>query len=869
MIWMIVAAFFLATGSAMAQGCGPTNPNCVVPTAPPGTSDNRAASTAFVRQNSVFSVANNTALKAVNPNSIIGVVFRQGFATPGDGGAMDYNWQAASCSLNAGAGDNGYQVKPNTGGGCWIAQIQYETDVRVWGAPLGGTDDTSIWNAADTAIGTGLKTTLICPTTTNVLNVNFVNTAMLRGNGSCVFNATAAATTIDALINVANVNGFVGSDLKFTSPIYNIDPNAGAVFVQPVINKAIRVGVPSSPSGPFQAIPFVELRHVTFVGGIAGVSALGVTNFTIDDFFADRQWATGVITNVVINGSSQTGSPGGTTSSITIRNGRCRGFGQYCVSTPANVTAASVTPVNYHIHDIQAYGGGFIGAKFCYDFTGTQWASVLISGVMGTNCVAGGAELKLFPTDASPGSTPNYFQGVDFSISYFSNVDVGSGLQLNYENPTAISTPNLGGKYRTNNYTAYLTPGAWQASTTYYMGDVVTNGGNTFMALSETGTSGAGGGPASPGTCAWNAASVLSTIDGTVRWICAAATPSAASQITSMNIEAVTGVDVTTSFFEVGEGVMLIPKGSSDQTIRDVTLHMTGKANLRCLRDQAVPLVNGTVDRLRVIAPQCYAGRNDGGTGGGQAILIGQSTAVSNSIAYTDMEILGGEILHQGVTTGSSNVGVAISCPSTASAPANVVMKIIGTTLGGSTGAFGLTNCPWAITQIGGLLQTTGAGGNEPLAITNSTAVNTTYTNIGSPVAVSNANKTNKATWKTTLSGGGTATVLGTFMAAPSTTFPTWKCNFGDVVPIDPNAGATVGTGNWVCADPAAVALKWSGGIQTVGAGATQIPVCAGGLTGLSTFITDGAANNYNANEAGGGVVKRRILCNGANWTQD
>jgi len=33
---------------AMAQGCGPANPNCIVPTAPTGTSNNQAASTAFV-----------------------------------------------------------------------------------------------------------------------------------------------------------------------------------------------------------------------------------------------------------------------------------------------------------------------------------------------------------------------------------------------------------------------------------------------------------------------------------------------------------------------------------------------------------------------------------------------------------------------------------------------------------------------------------------------------------------------------------------------------------------------------------------------------------------------------------------------------
>jgi hypothetical protein len=36
---------------AAAQGCGPANPNCIVPTAPVGTSNNQAASTQFVQQN--------------------------------------------------------------------------------------------------------------------------------------------------------------------------------------------------------------------------------------------------------------------------------------------------------------------------------------------------------------------------------------------------------------------------------------------------------------------------------------------------------------------------------------------------------------------------------------------------------------------------------------------------------------------------------------------------------------------------------------------------------------------------------------------------------------------------------------------------
>lgn len=51
----LIAALFVAAATlalpnlARAQGCGPQNPNCLVPTAPPGTSNNQAASTAFVQ----------------------------------------------------------------------------------------------------------------------------------------------------------------------------------------------------------------------------------------------------------------------------------------------------------------------------------------------------------------------------------------------------------------------------------------------------------------------------------------------------------------------------------------------------------------------------------------------------------------------------------------------------------------------------------------------------------------------------------------------------------------------------------------------------------------------------------------------------
>lgn len=64
----LIAALALAClalpGAALAQGCGSQNPNCIVPTAPNGTSTNQAASTAFVQNafagGSSLSLANGT-----------------------------------------------------------------------------------------------------------------------------------------------------------------------------------------------------------------------------------------------------------------------------------------------------------------------------------------------------------------------------------------------------------------------------------------------------------------------------------------------------------------------------------------------------------------------------------------------------------------------------------------------------------------------------------------------------------------------------------------------------------------------------------------------------------------------------------------
>ena len=56
----------------------------------------------------LYHAANNTALAMFLPTT--GRVRRDGFATPGDGGAADYTTTTVLCTLSAGAGDGASQV---------------------------------------------------------------------------------------------------------------------------------------------------------------------------------------------------------------------------------------------------------------------------------------------------------------------------------------------------------------------------------------------------------------------------------------------------------------------------------------------------------------------------------------------------------------------------------------------------------------------------------------------------------------------------------------------------------------------------------------------------------------------------------------
>ena len=81
-------------GAAVAQGCGSSNPNCVVPTAPIGTSNNQAASTAFV----VTQIANATVIGIIGAPGTINA----GPSTPvaGVSAATDWIWGTTAAQTN-------------------------------------------------------------------------------------------------------------------------------------------------------------------------------------------------------------------------------------------------------------------------------------------------------------------------------------------------------------------------------------------------------------------------------------------------------------------------------------------------------------------------------------------------------------------------------------------------------------------------------------------------------------------------------------------------------------------------------------------------------------------------------------------------
>jgi hypothetical protein len=147
-------------------------------------------------------VATNAALKALTGGSVP-VIVRDGYTTAGDGGAATYVWGSSACTVSAGAGDNGWQVKPTTGSGCWTASFPATgADVRAWGAASGANVDTALNAAVNFACSTHIPIYLPYPPAGTYY---YLNSEIDIGNGSS--SAFSTCNGVSFFMTASNIEG--------------------------------------------------------------------------------------------------------------------------------------------------------------------------------------------------------------------------------------------------------------------------------------------------------------------------------------------------------------------------------------------------------------------------------------------------------------------------------------------------------------------------------------------------------------------------------------------------------------------------------------------------------------------------------------
>jgi hypothetical protein len=216
-------------------------------------------------------VATNSALKGLTAG-VVPTVIRDGYASAGDGGAAYYVWSGSNCS-NA---DNGAQVSPNVGTGCWIAEFTGYPDIRVWGAipSQGSSVDVGPNVRAACAYSATNAVRILAPAGSYYLNTLDSSTlgAIVYGNGLQL----TAGCSIKGLGNTNQVDTDESSySSTYLAPVFILGPglNRPLIYVGPrapsalwedVVldgNNSAQTGWVGGPGGKLYTVQVVDLSY--------------------------------------------------------------------------------------------------------------------------------------------------------------------------------------------------------------------------------------------------------------------------------------------------------------------------------------------------------------------------------------------------------------------------------------------------------------------------------------------------------------------------------------------------------------------------------------------------------------------------------
>lgn len=430
----------------------------------------------------------STAALALLPSTYAPAVVRLDTVAGAGAPPQLYRATGSPCALGGGTGDGGLQVA-SADGFCWVALLPAAgADIRMW-SQIGTADDTATGALADTAMRSeswpsGVAKVLHLPRgTVRLKNLNLLCASLIGvGEGGSIVATTDDATATDVMINYTGpADGVECPPLEVAGITFAMPPVDQITLVVPPIQKAIRIEKDDGVRAPIFG---VRLHDNTFTGGNIGVLASGVIGAHLWNLTGDRQWNTSFIVNGY--GAATGTNITAPTGNNIVENIVCKGGGNYCVSATANAHAVPALAIQDTIvRNVYCIGMGWISAKMCVDGVTGGENGANYTGIVSRDSRAGGLEIKTgeFTMVTSPG-----MRNANVDVTCYNSLDFGSCFWMPFDGPSV--TPDLIGQMSGRVYATWTPPAPYVAGAYYDTGKVVTNGGNTYLAVTPGLTAG-------------------------------------------------------------------------------------------------------------------------------------------------------------------------------------------------------------------------------------------------------------------------------------------------------------------------------------------------------------------------------------------